>query len=214
MPQGDPAGHQAVRLVVLISGGGTTLVNLCRRIAAGSLKAQIPLVISSRPDAGGIERARQHGLEVAVCHRKEFSSTSSHSEAIFQLCRSHQADLVICGGFLSLLEVPEDFRNRVLNIHPSLIPAFCGKGFYGHHVHEAAIQRGVQFSGCTIHFVDNEYDHGPIILQRVVPVLPDDTPDALAQRVFEAECEAYPEAIELVANHRVQIIGRRTMILP
>ncbi len=132
-------------LVVLISGGGTTLVNLCRRIAAGSLKAQIPLVISSRPEAGGIQRARQHGLEVAVCHRKEFSSTSSHSEAISTMPVA-SSDLVICGGFLSLLEVPEDFRNRVLNIHPSLIPAFCGKGFYGHHVHEAAIQRVVSSS--------------------------------------------------------------------
>jgi len=116
-------------------------------------------------------------------------------------------------GFLQLLTIPEDFQLRVMNIHPSLIPAFCGKGFYGHHVHEAVLEAGVKITGCTVHFADNQYDHGPIILQRAVPVLDDDTPESLAQRVFEAEKEAYPEAIRLFAQGRLVVTGRRVRIL-
>ena len=110
-------------------------------------------------------------------------------------------------------QVPDDFLGRVMNIHPALIPAFCGKGYYGHHVHEAVLAYGVKVSGCTVHFADNEYDHGPIILQRAVPVLDDDTPDTLAARVFEQECEAYPEAIRLFAEGRLRIEGRRVKIM-
>ncbi|MBA4029827.1 MAG: phosphoribosylglycinamide formyltransferase [Planctomyces sp.] len=199
-----------IRLVVLISGGGTTLLNLQDQIESGSLDAEIPLVISNRPTAAGIERARNRGLDVVVCMGKDYPTPEAHSEAVFQLCRERWADLVICAGYLSLLVVPEDFRERVLNIHPSLIPAFCGRGFYGHHVHEAAIARGVKLSGCTVHFVDNEYDHGPIILQQAVPVLDADSPDSLAARVFEAECQAYPEAIRLVASGKIVVADRRT----
>jgi formyltetrahydrofolate-dependent phosphoribosylglycinamide formyltransferase len=199
-----------IRLVVLISGGGTTLLNLRDRIESGSLDAEIPLVISNRPTAAGIERARNRGLDVVLCKGKDYPTPEAHSEAVFQLCRERRADLVICAGYLSLLVVPEDFRERVLNIHPSLIPAFCGRGFYGHHVHEAAIARGVKLSGCTVHFVDNEYDHGPIILQQAVPVLDSDSPDSLAARVFEAECRIYPEAIRLVASGKIVVADRRT----
>jgi folate-dependent phosphoribosylglycinamide formyltransferase PurN len=115
-------------------------------------------------------------------------------------------------GFLQLITIPEDFQHRVMNIHPALIPAFSGKGFYGHHVHEAALAMGVKVSGCTVHFADNQYDHGPIILQRVVPVLDDDTPDTLAARVFEQESEAYPEAIRLFADGRLTVEGRRVRV--
>ena len=118
------------------------------------------------------------------------------------------------GGFLKRVTIPDDFANRVTNIHPGLIPAFCGQGFYGHRVHEAVLEYGAKLSGCTVHFADNQYDHGPIILQRAVPVLDDDTPDALAARVFEAECEAYPEALRLIAAGRVKVEGRRVRILP
>ena len=106
------------------------------------------------------------------------------------------------------LVIPDDLENRVVNIHPALVPSFCGKGFYGHHVHEAALRYGVKLSGCTVHFVDNEYDHGPVILQKAVPVLDEDTPDSLADRVFAAECQAYPEALQLIAAGRVSVEGR------
>jgi phosphoribosylglycinamide formyltransferase 1 len=113
------------------------------------------------------------------------------------------------GGFLKHVLIPDDFIGKVVNIHPALIPAFCGQGFYGHRVHEAVLEYGAKVSGCTVHFVDNQYDHGPIILQRVVPVMDDDTPDSLAARVFSAECEAYPEALRLIAAGRATIDGRR-----
>ena len=116
---------------------------------------------------------------------------------------------MICGGFLALLKIPADFSGRVINIHPSLIPAFCGHGFHGSRVHEAALARGAKVSGCTVHFVDDEYDHGPIIIQHVVPVLDEDTPTELAARVFTAECEALPEAIRLFASGRLEIDGSR-----
>ncbi len=122
--------------------------------------------------------------------------------------------LVVMGGFLKRVTIPEDFTNRVTNIHPALIPAFCGRGYYGHRVHEAVLEYGAKLSGCTVHFADNQYDHGPVILQKAVPVLDDDTPESLAARVFEAECEAYPEALQLIADGRVRVEGRRVRILP
>jgi len=136
------------------------------------------------------------------------------SSEVFGLIREAKADLVVLGGYLSLLAIPEDFEGRVINIHPSLIPAFSGKGFHGEAVHRAAIEAGVKVSGCTVHFADNTYDTGPIIFQAVVPVLALDTPAELAARVFEAECEALPEAIELYAQGRLQVEGRRVRILP
>lgn len=200
------------RLVVLISGGGTTLVNLHDQIQAGELAAEIPLVIASRAVCGGIEKARSRGLTCEVITRKSQASTEAFSEAIFQRCREVQADLVICGGFLAMLKIPGDFRGRVLNIHPSLIPAFCGQGFHGHAVHEAVIQRGCKVSGCTVHIVDDEYDHGPIIIQRTVPVLEGDTADALAARVFAEECQAYPEAIRRIVSGKLIISGSQTYL--
>jgi formyltetrahydrofolate-dependent phosphoribosylglycinamide formyltransferase len=201
-----------VRLVVLISGGGTTLVNLCDHISTGQLSAEIPLVIASRSNCGGIEKASARGVPCEVISRKSFDSTPQFSEAIFKRCRNVGADLVICGGFLALLKIPADFANRVLNIHPSLIPAFCGHGYHGHAVHEAVLKRGCKFSGCTVHLVDDEYDHGPIVLQRVVPVKDDDTPDSLAARVFAEECLAYPEAIRHMVSGRFEIVGSTTRL--
>jgi formyltetrahydrofolate-dependent phosphoribosylglycinamide formyltransferase len=141
--------------------------------------------------------------------RSEFDSVETFSERIFELCREAKVDLVILGGFLSLVQIPNDFQHRVINIHPSLIPAFCGKGFHGHHVHEGVLERGAKISGCTVHFANNEYDAGPIILQKVVPVMDDDTPDTLQKRVFEAECEAFPEAIRMFASGRLTVDGSR-----
>lgn len=204
-----PALDRPVRLAVLISGGGTTLMNLLEKNRAGQLDAEFPIVIASKAACRGVERARSAGLRCEPVVRSEFDSVSSFSERIFELCREAKVDLVILGGFLKLVQIPADFENRVINIHPSLIPAFCGKGFHGHHVHEAVLERGAKVSGCTVHFADNEYDAGPIILQKVVPVLDDDTPDTLQKRVFEAECEAFPEAIRLYAAGRLQVVDNK-----
>jgi formyltetrahydrofolate-dependent phosphoribosylglycinamide formyltransferase len=200
-----------IRLAVLLSGSGTTLQNLIERSNAGRLSAQIVHVISSKADAFGLERARQAGIPATTVERKKCTSPAEFSRRIFDTVRTAQAELVCLAGFLQLLPIPDDFLGRVLNIHPALIPAFCGKGYYGHHVHEAALAYGVKVSGCTVHFADNEYDHGPIVLQRIVPVCDDDTPDRLAARVFEQECEAYPEAIRLFAEGRLRMVGRRVL---
>lgn len=201
-----------IGIAVLLSGGGTTLQNLLDRIADGRLAAQIVLVITNNGDAYGLERAKQANVPTLVVDRKESGSRQEFSRRIFDACRAANADLVCLCGFLQLIEVPDDFLGRTMNIHPALIPAFCGKGFYGHHVHEAVLASGVKVSGCTVHFVDNEYDHGPIILQRPAPVLDDDTPKTLADRVFIEECEAYPEAIRLFAEGKLRIEGRRVLI--
>lgn len=209
---GEPL-ERPVRLGVLISGGGTTLVNLIEKIQDGALDAEIAVVLTDRDGIAGIERARSAGLECVVLPRDEYDGPAPFSDAAFASCRQAQVDLVILAGFLSLVEVPDDFRLKVMNIHPALIPAFCGKGYYGHHVHEAVLERGARISGCTVHFADNEYDHGPIILQRVVSVENDDTPESLAARVFEAECDAYPEAIRLFASGRLQLVDQRLHVL-
>jgi formyltetrahydrofolate-dependent phosphoribosylglycinamide formyltransferase len=203
-----------IRLAALISGSGTTLQNFIDRIADRRLDARIAVVISSNPKAFGVERARNTGLPVEIIRREEFESVAVFSDAIFSRCRAVEADLVTLAGFLKLLKIPADFAGRVMNIHPALLPSFGGKGMYGHHVHETVLESGVRVSGCTVHFVDDHFDHGPIILQRTVPVLDDDSPDTLAARVFEQECEAYPEAIQLFAAGRLEIDGGRVRIQP
>lgn len=204
----------ALRLAVLISSGGTTLQNFIDHIAAGKLDARIVAVLSSRPGVYGIERTKNAGLPVDVVSRKEAVSREAFGQKMFDAIRCSEAELVCLAGFLELLPIPDDFENRVMNIHPSLIPAFCGKGFYGHHVHQAVIEAGVKISGCTVHFADNVFDHGPIILQRTAPVLDHDTADTLAARVHEQECIAYPEAIRLFGENRIRVAGRRTVIQP
>lgn len=203
-----------LRVAVLISGGGTTLRNFLEKIAAGVLDVRIVLVVSSSPSAGGLAHAAAAGIPSVVVERKHFASDEAFSEVIFDHCRRARAELVAMGGFLKRVVIPSDYSNRVVNIHPALIPAFCGRGFYGHRVHEAVLEYGVKISGCTVHFADNQYDHGPVILQKAVPVLDDDTPETLAARVFAAECEAYPEALRLLAAGRVTLEGRRVRIRP
>lgn len=195
-----------IRLVVLASGGGTTLQNLIDRIADGRLNARIAGVVASKADAGGVGRAERAGIPVAVVERG-----SGFADRVWAAVRGFDPQLVCFGGWLHLLPIPADFRHRVLNIHPSLLPAFGGKGMYGHHVHEAVLAYGAKVSGCTVHFADDTYDTGPIVAQRCVPVEDGDTPESLAARVFEAECEAYPEAIRLVTSGRVRVVGRRVV---
>jgi phosphoribosylglycinamide formyltransferase-1 len=184
------------RLAVLISAGGTTLQNLIDRIADGRLDAEIVAVISSRADVFGVERARRAGHPVTVVERKPAADFSAR---VFDAVRAANPDLVILAGWLHLLDLPDDFRLRVLNIHPSLLPAFGGKGMYGQRVHQAVLDSGTKVTGCTVHFADATYDTGPIVLQKQVPVREDDTAESLAARVYAAECEAYPEAIRRIA---------------
>jgi phosphoribosylglycinamide formyltransferase-1 len=200
-------------IAVLISGGGTTLRNLIAKIDGGQLDAVIRLVISSNPSAAGLQYAARASITSQVVDPKTCDSTAAFSDAIFGICRAAGIELVVMGGFLKYVPIPPDYINCVMNIHPALIPAFCGKGFYGPRVHQAALDYGVKLSGCTVHFVDEVYDHGPIILQRSVPVLDTDTPESLAARVFEQECEAYPEAIRLFAAGKLQVQGRRVLQL-
>jgi phosphoribosylglycinamide formyltransferase 1 len=180
---------------VLISGGGTTLRNLIDKQQRGQLDVDFRYVISSRADAKGLQFARDAGIPTAVVTRTRSSDPLEHSESIFSPVRSSGSRLVVMAGYLQHALIPADFENRVINIHPSLIPSFCGQGMYGLKVHEAALRFGVKVTGCTVHFVDNQYDHGPILLQRTCEVRDDDTPESLQKRVFELECEALPDAI-------------------
>jgi phosphoribosylglycinamide formyltransferase-1 len=211
-PVTESVSAKPVPLAVLISGGGTTLLNLIRKIRSGELAAEIRLVISSNPDAGGLRYAEEAKIPWQIVSRRDFASTETFSETIFRSCQQAAVDLIVMGGFLKHVQLPSEWLGRVVNIHPALIPAFCGKGFYGLKVHQAVLEYGCKVSGCTVHFVDNEYDHGPIILQEVVPVRDDDTPESLAARVFERECRAYPEAIRLFGEGRLQLEGRRVAI--
>ena len=186
------------RLGILLSGSGRTLQNLIDRIAQRRLDAAIAVVIADKELAFGLKRAADAGLPHA--HLRE-------PAAIWRSLRDHRVDLVCLCGYLRLLPIERDYAGRVLNIHPSLLPRHGGKGMYGHHVHEAVLAAGDRESGCTVHLCTDEYDRGDVLVQQRVPVLPGDTPDALAARVFAAECEAYPLAIErlwqqLGASHR------------
>ena len=202
-----------LRLAVLLSGSGTTLQNLIDHIAAGKLHAIIVVVIGSRPDAYGLERAKQYGLEAICIPRRAYRHAQAYDKELDRTLERYTPDLIVLAGYLHLFRFAPQYRGRVMNIHPALVPAFSGKGFYGLRVHQAVLEAGVKLTGCTVHFADEAYDHGPIIVQRAVPVLEHDTPHTLAQRVFVEECHAYPEAIQLFAEGRLQIEGRRVRIL-
>ncbi len=201
-----------MKLAVLISGTGRTLHNMLERIADGKLSAEIVLVIASSPNAKGLQYAEKANIPIRIIEKNDFETQELFSDTIFAACREAKIDYAVMAGYVKLLTIPPDFENRVLNIHPSLIPAFCGKGFYGSAVHEAVIKYGVKLSGCTVHFVNNIYDQGPVIIQKAVPVLETDTPDILNDRVFEMECVAYPEALQLLAEKRITVEGRRVRV--
>jgi phosphoribosylglycinamide formyltransferase-1 len=204
-----PSPDVSLPIAVLISGGGTTLKNLLDQAESGQLPVQVTLVVSSNPNAGGLQYARDADIPVAVVQPEQFDDPAEFSRAVFDACRKAAVELAVMGGFLKHVSIPTDFENRVMNIHPGLIPAFCGQGYYGLRVHQAVLDYGAKVSGCTVHFVDNVYDHGPIILQRVVSVEEGDTAETLQRRVFEQECAAYPEAIRLFASGRLAVVDRR-----
>jgi phosphoribosylglycinamide formyltransferase-1 len=202
-----PAGG-VLRVVALISGEGTTLEHLLQAIAAGRLHARIVGVICSRPGVGGIERARRHGVPVRVVSRQSAESQRAFNDAVHQELAAFQPDLLVLAGFLSRLEL-RGYAGRTMNVHPALIPAFCGKGFYGRRVHAEVLAAGVKVTGATVHFCDDEYDTGPIIAQQAVPVEDGDSVDTLAARVQAAERELYVRAIELYAQGRLRVEGRQ-----
>lgn len=202
-----------LKIAVLISGSGRTLKNFIDLAGEGKLPVEIKLVISSSAKAGGLEFAREANIPTEIYLRSKFDSDQAYGDALFAACRDAEVDYVVMAGFLKLAPVPPDFAGCVVNIHPALIPAFCGHGMYGHHVHQAVLDYGAKVTGCTVHFVNNEYDRGPIIWQQPVPVFENDTADTLAARVFEAEKEAYAHVLKLLAAGKVVIQGRQVKIL-
>ena len=203
-----------IKLAVLISGTGRTLKNMIDRIKAGTLDAEIKLVVSSARSARGLQYAEEAVIPISILERPDYKSQGAFCTAIFDACRQADVDYVAMAGYIKFLDIPDDFTNRVLNIHPSLVPAFVGKGYYGDRVHSKVLEYGVKISGCSVHFVDQKYDNGPVILQKAVEVLETDTIASLNDRVFDAEREAYPEALQLLADGRVSVVGRIVKIAP
>lgn len=198
------------KLVVLLSGGGTTLQNIFDRIDRGELDAEVVLVVSSKDGVKGLERASSRGVPTAVVSSKKYrkdkkTDWASFSKDLNLVVLGAKPNLVILAGFMCFYEIPPCLDNKVMNIHPALIPAFAGQGMYGDKVHKALVKRGAKVAGCTVHFVTNEYDAGPIIVQRVCKVLADDTADDVAAKVFVEECEAYPSAISMFLEGRLSV---------
>ncbi len=201
-----------LRIAVLLSGNGSSLENLFGRIDAGEVPGEVVVVISSKQKAFGLERARRRGVPAVAVPRRRFSDVVAFEDALHAALAKYDVDLVALLGFLSLFPLRGKFEGRTINTHPALIPAFCGTGFYGRPVHEAVLASGVKVTGATVHFVDEQYDHGPIILQEAVPVLEGDTADSLAARVMAVERRLVPEAIRLFAQGRLRIEGHRVRI--
>lgn len=189
-----------LKMAVLLSGSGRTLDNFHQRIQAGTLNAEIQVVISNVADALGLEKAKRYGYP--ALH-------AVGNPAVNEILAGYSIDLIVLAGYLKLYAPPEELKQRVLNIHPALIPSFCGAGFYGHHVHEAVKKRGCQVSGCTVHFANEVYDEGPIVVQQCVALDDSDSPDEIADKVFAIECVAFPEAINLVDAKGVDYFWNR-----
>ena len=204
-------------IAVLVSGGGTNLQALIDAQNEGIIKSgKITCVISSNPDAYALERARKNNIETAVIRRKEFETFLEYDLALTELLKSKGADLVVLAGFMTILghQVISEFENRMINIHPALIPSFCGEGFYGLKVHKAALEKGVKLSGATTHFVTEECDAGPIIMQRAVEVHNDDTPETLQRRIMEnVEWKILPLSVELFCSDKITVKDNKTYIL-
>ena len=200
-----------LNIAVLVSGGGTNLQALLDAEKAGKIEnGRISVVVASKPGVYALERAKHAGIEGVVLARKDFESVDDYSAALEKLLREKKTDLIVLAGFMTITNAAftKAFENRIINVHPALIPSFCGKGYYGLHVHEAALARGVKLSGATVHFVNEVCDGGPIILQKAVPVEPGDTPETLQRRVMEqAEWQLLPEAVSLFCAGRLSVNG-------
>lgn len=200
-----------LKIAVLVSGGGTNLQALIDAQGSGKITGgSISLVISSNPSAFALQRAQNAGIETCVLRRKNYAGQREYDEALLSLLHGHEIGLVVLAGFMTIIgdSVVEAYRNRMMNIHPSLIPSFCGEGFYGLRVHEEALRRGVKVTGATVHFVNEICDGGPIILQKAVEVLPGDTPQSLQKRVMEqAEWKILPKAVSLFCENKLIVVN-------
>jgi len=207
---------QIKRIAVLVSGGGTNLQALIDAEKRGELSGgKIALVLASKPGVYALERAANNGIDSLVLARKDYESIAAYSKALADALVAAEIDLVVLAGFLTIIDeqVYERFPNRILNVHPALIPSFCGKGFYGLHVHEAALEKGVKVSGATVHIVTPECDAGPIVLQKAVAVMQDDTPESLQKRIMEeAEWKILPLAVKLFCEDRITVSGNKVYI--
>ena len=205
----------SVRIAVLCSGGGTNLQALIDAQEAGRIDGEIVLVLSNASKAYALERARKHGIEAKFVSKKQAGSDEAFNDAILSELRRVGAELVVLAGYLPIVgaQVVRAYEHRIINIHPALIPAFCGPGMYGHHVHEAVLAYGAKISGATTHFVDEQVDHGGVIMQASVPVLEDDTPDTLAARVLTVEHRILPESVRLFCAGKLGVDGRRVHVL-
>ena len=205
-----------LRVAVLVSGGGTNLQAIIDRVADGTItNTELAVVISNNPGVKALERAAKAGIPAECISPKNYETRAEFNQALIEAIDSYQVDLIVLAGFLVVIppEMIEKYENRIINIHPSLIPAFCGTGYYGLKVHEAALARGVKVVGATVHFVDKGTDTGPIILQKAVEVQDGDTPEILQRRVMEqAEWKLLPQAMDLIANGRVEVTDGRTRI--
>ena len=207
-----------LRVGVLVSGGGTNLQAILDAIDSGALQnTSIECVISSRPDAYALERAKSHHIATGCLRRRDFESQQAYDTALVDKLRQYGVELVVLAGFMTIIgeTVVRAFPNRIINVHPALIPSFCGKGFYGLHVHEEALRYGVKVTGATVHVVNEVVDGGPIIAQRAVEIREDDTPETLQKRVMEqAEWQLLPQVIGYFAQDRIEFDGRHAHILP
>lgn len=203
------------RIAVLCSGGGTNLQALIDAVEAGEIDGQIVLVLANASKAFALERARKHGIPAEFVSKKQAGSDEAFNDIILQKLKDAQVELVVLAGYLPILgsQVVRAYEHRIINIHPALIPAFCGSGMYGHHVHEAVLAYGAKISGATTHFVDEQVDHGGIIMQRSVPVLEGDTPDTLAERVLTVEHQILPESVKLFCAGKLGVDGRHVHVL-
>jgi phosphoribosylglycinamide formyltransferase-1 len=207
---------KSLKIAVLASGRGSNLVALISAIERGELNAKIVVVISNKPDAGALGIARSHGIPALHLSTESFVSAEKLDLALLGSLQLHQPELIVLAGYLKKIGSPviHAFKNRIVNIHPALLPSFGGKGMYGVKVHQAVLDYGCRVSGATVHLVDDEYDTGPPVLQRCVPVLPDDTAESLAARVLQTEHTLYAEAIQLFAEDRIEVVGRRVQVKP
>lgn len=208
----------SINIAVMVSGQGRgsnmqAIVDACK---SGKINGRVALVIGVGEEAAAMERARAAGVKTAALNPRDFASDEDYNNAVLRVLMQSDIDLICLAGYMRVLGqcVVDAFRGRIMNVHPALIPSFCGKGMYGHHVHEAVIARGVRVTGVTVHFVDEDYDTGPIVLQTVVPVEPDDTPEALAARVLTHEHKTYTDAVALYADGRLCIRDRKVKIMP
>lgn len=214
----QPSTVNPLRIAVMVSGQsrGSNMQAIIDACKSGKINGDVALVVGAKDDAPAMDRARAAGVSAVAISAKSFASDEAYGDAVLAALRENRIDLICLAGYMRVLgqKIIDAYRDRILNVHPALIPSFCGKGMYGHHVHEAVIARGVKYTGVTVHFVDEDYDSGPIVIQTIVGVDSDDTADSIAAKVLVQEHKTYTDAIALFAQGRLRVVGRKVTILP